>query len=266
MSAEAFRGTIEQPSDRVIVALDNMDWDVAGAVMGEVGPHVGMAKANSIAQKYGWEHAVDTIANLGAFTMADTKFHDIPKTVELQVQEVTEVGASLITVHASGGEEMLQAAVAGSQEGKTYIESGLANKLKFGPKNFPRLGGVLGITVLTSLDNEDCQSIYGSDSQTKVLEFAKMAEAAGVDGIVCSGEELKAVRSDESLDGLLTVVPGITPEWAKKAGDQKRIVTPSEAVQSGADYIVVGRAITRPPEDISRVEAAQRIAEELKAA
>lgn len=259
MSAEAFRQTIEEPSDRVIVALDNMDWEQAGTVMGEVGTHVGLAKANSLAQRKGWEHAVDTLLGRGAFTMADTKFHDIPPTVGLQVEEVAECGASLITVHASGGEDMLKAAVDGSKKGKEAFSHPVFTA------NEHRLGGILGITVLTSL-KEECETIYGADPQTKVLEFAKMAAAVGIDGIVCSGEELEAIRSDESLDDLLAVVPGITPEWAKKPDDQKRIVTPTEAVQRGADYIVVGRAITKPPEGISRAEAAQRIAEELKEA
>lgn len=224
--------------------------------MQEVGPNVGMGKANSLAQRYGWEHAVRTIADLGAFTMADGKFHDIPETVRLHVKEVTECGASLITVHASGGETMLKAALEGRNQGRDALVNPFLRACR------SRLGGILGITVLTSLDDE-CYSIFGVGSEEKVAQFARMAASAGVDGIVCSGKELDALRNVPDLDDLLTVVPGITPEWAKKPGDQKRVVTPTEAIQSGADYIVVGRAITQPPPGMSRAEAAERIAIEV---
>lgn len=252
--ASEYRSSIEVPSDRVIVALDNMDWQVASDVMGEVGEYVGLGKANSLAQRFGWEHAISTISSLGAATMADTKFHDIPQTVDLQVEAVAACGARLITVHASGGRAMLEAAVAGRDRAFNAQPAQQWDDL---------LGGILGITVLTSLDAETCTSIYGDEPEKKVVQFAHIAQEAGIDGIVCSGKELKAIRAISALDDLITVVPGITPEWTQKAGDQKRIVTPTEALQSGADFIVVGRAITKPPEGISRAEAAQRIATEL---
>ncbi len=249
----SYRSSIEVPSDRVIVALDNMNWDEAGEVMAEVGEHIGMAKANSIAQQYGWDHAVTTIGSFGVSTMADPKFHDIPETVALEVSVVAESGADLITVHASGGSRMLEYAVK-------------ARNMVF--NNQPKaawndqLGGILGITVLTSID-DDCVSIYGDEPEVKVVQFAHMAQEAGIDGIVCSGKELRAIRAISALDDLITVVPGITPEWAKKPGDQKRVVTPAMAVDNGADFIVVGRAITQPPVGISKQEAAHRIVTEL---
>ncbi|TXG77808.1 orotidine-5'-phosphate decarboxylase [Patescibacteria group bacterium] len=252
--ANEYRSTIEQPSDRIIVALDKMTWHVASEVMGEVGPHVGMAKANSIAQRHGWEPAVRTIESLGAATMADTKFHDIPETVGLQVEEVASTGARLITVHASGGQEMLKYAVSGRDRAFNDQPEDRWDDL---------LGGILGITVLTSIDGETCTSIYGDEPEKKVVQFAHIALEAGIDGIVCSGKELRAIRAIGALDDLIAVVPGITPEWAKKPGDQKRVVTPTEAFQAGADFLVVGRAITQPPEGISRQEAAERIATEL---
>jgi len=250
MSENLYRESIQQPSDRVIVALDNMYWDDVHDVMDEVGPHIGLAKANSLAQAKGWDHAITTLGQYGAQTMADTKFHDIPKTVELQVEAVSTLAARLITVHVSGGREMLDSAIVGR-------DCGSSNS----PEPIPT--GILGITVLTSLDSKDCQSIYGDEPEKKVVQFAHMAAEAGIDGIVCSGKELRAIRAISSLDDLITVVPGITPEWTQKAGDQKRIVTPTEALQSGADFIVVGRAITQPPEGVSRTEAAERIAQEL---
>ena len=249
-----YRSSIEIPSDRVIVALDKMNWDEAAQVMSEIKEYIGMAKANSIAQRQGWDHAVATIGSFGVATMADPKFHDIPETVGLEVAAVTEAGAELITIHASGDKKMLEYAVAARNEVFDNQPSASWND---------NLGGILGITVLTSLDEDSCVSIYGDKPEKKVVQFAHIAQEAGLDGIVCSGKELRAIRAISELDNLITVVPGITPEWAKKPGDQKRVVTPTQALQMGADYIVVGRAITQPPEGISRQEAAQRIATEL---
>lgn len=253
-----YRQTIETPSDRVIVALDNMPWDEASDILADVGPHVGMGKANAIAQIDGWRHAVQSIGAYDLQTMADPKFHDIPETVGLEVEAVTSVGARFITVHASSGQKALEYAVAGRNRA--------FDKQKSGAFYDDLIGGILGITVLTSHDEAECISIYGDNPERKVVEFARIALASGIDGIVCSGKELRAIRGISELDGLVTVVPGITPTWAKKAGDQKRVVTPSEAVQEGADFIVVGRAITQPPGGISRLEAAQRIEQELKEA
>ncbi len=251
--ASEYRSIIQQPSDRVIVALDNMNWAEATSVMSEVGPNVGMAKVNSLAVKRGWEYTVNMLDKLGALTMADPKFHDIPKTVELSSEAVAECDATLITVHASGGIKMLEAAVMGRDRAYDNQTVEKWNDI---------MGGILAITVLTSID-EECESIFGKQPEEKVIEFAQMAQEAGVDGVVCSGKELRAIRAISALDDLITVVPGITPAWAKKANDQKRITTPREALQEGADYIVVGRAITQPPEGISQAEAAQRIAVEL---
>lgn len=262
MPGYTYREQIQTASDRIIVALDNMTWPVATEVLDEVGRNIGIGKANSIAQKRGWENAVNTIGHFGVHTMADAKFHDIPQTVELSVKEVTESGASLITVHASGGEPMLKAAVKGREEGRAKINPELPIVLR----NPELIGGILGITVLTSLDPEECESIYGDNPERKVTEFARMAFNSGIDGIVCSPKELRAIRAISALDSLVTVVAGITPPWAKKPGDQKRVSTPAEAYQDGADFEVVGRAITQPPEGMSRAEAAQRIVEELREA
>lgn len=260
MSENIYRQTIEVPSDRIIVALDNMSWNKAVDTMEQVSEWTGMAKANSIAQKKGWEHAANTLQGIGSFLMADAKFHDIPETVRLSVKEVTECGPRFITVHASGGKAMLEHAVLGRDEGLEGIENEVLSGFK------ERLGGILGITVLTSLDGEDCVSIFGTEPEKKVVEFAHMALDAGIDGIVCSGKELRAIRAISALDTLVCVVPGITPVWAKKPGDQKRVVTPAEALQEGADFEVVGRAITKPPEGITPAEAAERIADELSEA
>lgn len=255
MAAEDYRNLIEHPSDRVIVALDNMDWTRAGDVMDEVGSFVGMGKANSLALDYGWIRAVDQLDGWGVRTMADPKLNDIPKTVELGAQAITAAGATLITVHISAGVEALKAAVAG-REAALDARPDLRRE---------HLGGILGITVLTSLKDEACVAVFGDEPYIVVKDFAKMAVDAGVDGIVCSPREVAAIRANPETADLLLVVPGITPQWANQAPDQSRVGTPHQAILDGADFIVVGRAITQPPQGMSRGEAAERIADEIAA-
>ncbi|MGI9027608.1 MAG: orotidine-5'-phosphate decarboxylase [Candidatus Saccharimonadales bacterium] len=257
MAENVYREAIEKPSDRVIVALDGMNWATATEVMGEVGQYVGMAKANALAQKPGWEATVQRFADLGAFTMADAKYKDIPFTMENHLTEVAECAPTLITIHADNTLEAIQAAVVGRNKGKDNLVSPFHRACK------DRLGGILGVTVLTSYSEDDALSIYGDSPEDKVVQFAYTSLEAGIDGIVCSPKELKAIRKIPQLDNLITVVPGITPAWTKKPDDQKRISTPTEAIQDGADFLVIGRAITKPPEGISRGEAAYRIAEEI---
>lgn len=247
--AELIREDIQLPSDRVIVALDKMGFAQAEALLEQVYEHVGMAKGNSIAVRKGWDYTVERFLAHDVETMADPKFHDIPQTVGLEVEEITHSRPRFVTVHASAGPEALEYAVAGRNKAEDELGI-LATK-------------VLGITVLTSHDSDECISIYGEEPQKKVLQFAKFALEAGLDGIVCAAKELQAIRSDASLDSLTTVVPGIVPKWAAKPSDQHRVATPSIAIQQGADYLVIGRAITQPPEAMSPQEAAYLITEEV---
>lgn len=260
MSAEVFRETVEAPGDGVIVALDNMDWEQAKNVIEEVGAFVGLAKANALAQKRGWEHAINEVNASGVQMMADAKYKDVPSTMENHVRENTECMPQFITIFADNTLEAMEAAVRGRDTAKSNVEADFEGTSE---EELARMGGLLGVTVLTSISDEQCVSIYGDQSTPKVLQFAHTALEAGLDGVVCSGQELEAIRADKDLDALLTVVPGITPVWAAKAEDQQRIITPAEAVRRGADYIVVGRAITKPPEGVSRAEAAERIAQEI---
>ena len=155
MSENAFRAQLMEAGDSVISALDDMSWDEAIAQVSEIGEHIGMAKTNSLHQRRGADYAVSTLAENGLFTMLDCKYHDVPRTVEGHVREATLAGASLITVHASGGAEMLEAAVKGRDKGRELMRD------VFKKAAIDRIGGVLGITVLTSLDSDDCESIFG---------------------------------------------------------------------------------------------------------
>ena len=121
----------------------------------------------------------------------------------------------------------------------------------------------MAVTVLTSLSDSDCQLIYGAPSRDRVMEFALMAKEAGCNGVICSPKELEFLRREPALASMLMVTPGVRSAWAA-VGDQKRVMTPAEAIKAGASFLVIGRPITQPPVEIgSPVEAAQRIAEEI---
>jgi orotidine-5'-phosphate decarboxylase len=243
--------------DHIIIALDQGDWASAQKVAKAVQPYVGMAKLNSLALRDGWQQSIQRLDNMGTLTMADAKFHETPATAQAEVAAVASCGARLITVHASGGLRMLQASVAGRDAGLQAVEPDWAASHPGQPCQ------LLAITVLTSLGSDECESMYGTNPQKKVIQFAHLALEAGVDGIVCSGQELRALRGIAAFDKLQLVVPGIVPDWAEKPSGQQRIVTPAEALREGADYIVIGRSITQPPAGMTCAEVAARIADEV---
>ncbi len=180
---------------------------------------------------------VKELKNSGNGVFLDLKFHDIPNTVAEAAQAAAGLGVDFFDVHASGGEAMMRAAVeaSGEEAGKLGIEP-------------PR---ILAITVLTSM----------SSTVDEVLALAERARAAGVDGVVSSAWEAAAIR-EAMGDGFLIVTPGIRPSGAAK-NDQRRVATPDVAVANGADYIVVGRPITKA-EDPG--DAARAIVEEMRPA
>lgn len=183
------------------------------------------------------------MAALGAPIFLDVKLHDIPNTVAGALASLLPLQPAFVTIHASGGSAMMRAAV----DSAATAEVGR-----------PKL---LGVTVLTSLDAADLSAV-GQDTDTlrHVTRLAKLAQASGLDGIVCSPEEVHILRQALGPDFVL-MVPGIRPVWAA-AGDQKRIMTPREAVDAGATWLVIGRPITG---SVDPVEAAKRIAAEIAA-
>jgi len=195
---------------------------------------------------------VRDVVALGAPVFLDLKFHDIPNTVEAACREAARLGVRFLTVHASGGTAMLQAAVKGVRHGAADA----ANTRLAGGKLFevPRL---LAVTVLTSLAADDLAAVgVEAAPDAQVLRLAGLARAAGVDGVVCSAHELAAIRQGFGPE-LLTVVPGIRPDWAA-TGDQKRVMTPAAALAAGADYLVIGRPITgstNPNEALAWIQA-----------
>lgn len=154
----------------------------------------------------------------------DLKFHDIPNTVAGAVRATAGINAFMLTIHTSGGKAMMQAAAEAA-------------------KSLPKKPMIIGVTVLTSLDGFDLESIgMQNDVKYQASKLAELALDSGLDGVVCSPHEIETLRQQCGKDFKL-VVPGIRPEGSA-SGDQKRVMTPKEAIEKGADYLVIGRPIT----------------------
>jgi orotidine-5'-phosphate decarboxylase len=232
---------------RVIVALDVEERDRALEIVTLTSPAIGIYKIGSRLFTSEGPAIVKEIVSRGASVFLDLKFHDIPATVEGSVRAATALGAAMMTVHASGGLEMMRAAArAASDESKRLsIERPI----------------LVGVTVLTSLSKEDLSRTFGTSGAVRdlVLRLASQAREAGLDGVVASVEETRFIK-DEMGSGFKVVTPGIRPAGAA-AGDQKRIATPRAAREAGSDYLVVGRPVIEAP---SPREAAEQIVRELE--
>lgn len=206
---------------KIFVALDTPDLARAHALASKVRNHVGGLKLGLEFFTANGPDGVRDMAELGLPIFLDLKLHDIPNTVAKAVQSLRVLNPAILTVHAAGGRAMLEDAKAAAPEGAK----------------------VVAVTTLTSLDNEDLASIgIAGDASSQVLRLAALAREAGLDGVVCSGAEVAAVR--KLWPKGFFVVPGVRPSDGA-AGDQKRVVTPRAAVDAGASIIVVGRPITQ---------------------
>ncbi|MFA5173033.1 MAG: orotidine-5'-phosphate decarboxylase [Candidatus Paceibacterota bacterium] len=230
--------------DRIIVALDVPSLEQAGQLIAELAPFVGCFKVGlELLTAEGGPNVVRFVHEHGGQVFYDGKFCDIPNTVGNAAKAVAGLGVKMFNVHASAGQKAIEVAVANK-----------GNSL------------VLGVTVLTSIGikedgTDECFSIFGDTASAKVEQFARMLANAGADGIICSPKELGVLENFT----LLKLTPGVRPEWAA-AGDQKRIMTPSEAIKAGATALVIGRPITKPPAEIGTpADAAKKIAEEIAA-
>lgn len=208
-------------SSPIYVALDTPDLERARAIATRVRHHVGGIKLGLEFFMANGRQGVHEMADIGLPIFLDLKFHDIPNTVGKAVQALRPLEPAIITVHASGGRAMLEDAKAAAPTGTK----------------------VVAVTMLTSLDASDLRSIgLSPDPHEQVVRLAELAKSAGVDGIVCSGEEVKAAH-DAWKDGFF-VIPGIRPANGQM-GDQKRAVTPRAALDAGASILVIGRPITQ---------------------
>jgi orotidine-5'-phosphate decarboxylase len=237
---------VRRAAPAVIAALDVEERERALALVRELAPAISWFKIGSRLFTAEGPAIVEEARTLGASVFLDLKFHDIPQTVAGSVRAASALGVSMMTIHASGGVEMMRAAARAAAEESARL--GVPRPL------------VVGVTMLTSLSAEDLARLFGTagSARDQVLRLAALAGEAGIDGIVASVEEAQAVKSMLG-DSFVVVTPGIRPAGAE-AGDQKRIATPRAAWEAGSDFLVVGRPIIAAP---SPVEAARAILREL---
>ena len=217
-------------NQRIYVPLDNVDLEQSQRLSLMLKDQIGGVKiGKEFFTKFGPE-GVTKIRNLGVPIFLDLKFHDIPNTVAGAIRSAISLEPSILNVHAQGGRDMLLAS-----------RDAIDNEIdKLGCK--PPL--LFGVTVLTSMNKSDLRETGVADS---VLEQVKrltlLCAETGLDGVVCSANEIKIVREVGGEDFKI-ITPGIRPAWSER-GDQKRIVTPAEAIKRGGDFLVIGRPITQ---------------------
>ena len=218
---------------KIALALNVADPERAYEWLGRVGSKVDCYKLQMDLFGRAGPELVRRFVGAGADVFLDLKFHDIPSVVAASVRAAGEMGAMLLTVHASGGAKMMEEAAKASAT--------------FGAKR-PL---VLGVTVLTSLDAAELERVTGCSQsvEDRVMALARLARESGCDGIVCSPHEIGVVKTACGRD-FVVVTPGIRMGAAKGKDDQARTLTPAEAAQAGADYIVVGRPIYEAPDPI----------------
>lgn len=230
------------PKDRIIAALDVSGFEEAQTLVEQLAPYVGGFKiglelqTSIFVRLVAADHLEVARRELSQWRKLfrayrrkifwDGKWNDIPATMAGAAKALRPLAPRFFNVHAAAGQRAIAEAMA-------WKGSSL----------------VLGVTVLTSLDETECFSIFGDKPGKKVLDFARMLVRAGVYGVICSPQELKLLKDEGLLEHLVAVTPGVRPSWAA-SGDQRRVMTPAEAIQYGATYLVIGRPITQPPKEV----------------
>ena len=223
---------IPRPTDPIVAALDVSTLQDADRLAEILGPHVGMLKVGlELAWSAGPE-AIRRVAGHGP-VFADCKLHDIPNTVERAAANVARLGVAMLNVHALGGEAMMRAGAAGARRGAA--DAGVEPPL------------VVAVTVLSS---------HAGEGLASPASLAFEAKAAGLDGVVVSGEDVEDVRATCGEEFCL-VVPGIRPAGSN-GHDQVRVLTPAEAIDRGADFLVIGRPVTEAPDPAGVVRGIMR--------
>ncbi len=252
----------KKPHERIIVALDMNDSDKASALAEDLLPHVGVFKIgfefiySQMAYWLGDSEFQDATTNLwrtrelvkliGKKAFLDVKLNDIPNTVAKASKAIASMRPKMFNVHASAGREAIKAAAANKGSSQLF-----------------------GVTVLTSIERRECESIFGVHPEFKVLSFASALLDWGADGVICAPKEGQIIRSVPAFDKLLIACPNVRPSWAlgKDDQDKDRQMTPHDAIMAGIDMLVIGRPITNPPPEIGGpVEAAKKIGEEISQA
>jgi orotidine-5'-phosphate decarboxylase len=223
---------------RVIVALDFPSVASAHALVEQLDPATCRLKVGKELFTRAGPAFVEQLAAAGFDVFLDLKYHDIPNTVAAACEVAADLGVWMVNVHAAGGRRMMQAAA-------DRLAQRAARPL------------LIAVTILTSLGEQDIAEIgFAGSPEVNVLRLAKLAEQSGLDGVVCSPREVGPLRASRAADFLL-VTPGVRPQGAA-LDDQRRVMTPREAILAGASYLVVGRPITaadRPRDSLAAINA-----------
>lgn len=232
--------------DQLIIALDVETGAEAISLFEELNPYAGAFKVGLQLFTAEGPELVRKLVNAGAKVFLDLKFHDIPNTVARAAVEAARLGVWMFNVHAGGGSEMMKSAAGEMAEA---CERGSIPRPK-----------MIAVTVLTS-SNVDTLRETGieTEPEKQVVRLARLTSECGLDGVVASPREIAAIRSGIKSDDFLIVTPGIRPVFATR-DDQKRVMTPAEALREGASYLVIGRPITAAPD---RARAAEKIINEI---
>ena len=266
---------------RIIVALDVNDFGKAVELIENLSPYVGGFKVglefvyavlgriiscNDKTVRHNAEMLRLLFKETRGKLFLDVKLSDIPNTVSGAAREIAAMGIGIFNVHASAGIKAIRAAVENKGQAKVLVVTVMTSL------NFAELWNVgfgrcrnRGCAVLCGCKEDSTTEREEKFVKDLVLTMAKIAKGYGADGVICSPQDLAMLKCN-ALDPLIKVTPGVRPVWAS-VSDQKRVMTPGEAVVAGADYLVIGRPITQPPAEIGEpVEAAKKIAEEIETA
>jgi len=219
------------PRDRLVIALDVPDLAGATALLDQLGTSAGFFKVGNQLFTACGPRIVELIKERGHRVFLDLKYHDIPNTVAKAAQAAYELGVDMFNMHAMGGFSMMETAAAA-------VNNSASSDKKAKPI-------MLGVTVLTSMDEATFQDVLGTPGRSieeQVLHLARLSKSAGLDGVVASPHEIAMLRKELGRDFVI-LTPGIRPADSS-SDDQKRFLTPAQAVKTGADYLVVGRPIT----------------------
>lgn len=250
---EVCKNGLKTMKDCIIIALDVASEKEAIDLVLKLKDRVGYFKIGLELLNSVGIHIVRDILDVGGKVFLDGKFMDIPNTVAGASKAVTRLGVCMFNIHTLGGLEMMKRAFNASREEASRI--GREHPL------------VLGVTVLTSIDQAKMNLEMGvpGSIEHQVVHLAEMAQQAGLDGVVASPQEIEAIRKNVS-NNMIIVTPGVRPVWSA-IQDQKRIMTPSEAINRGASYLVIGRPITNPPPEIGTpIDAADLVLQEINSA
>ena len=223
---------------RVIVAMDLPDADRAMALVERLSPALCRLKVGKELFTGAGPGLVRRMVDAGFDVFLDLKYHDIPNTVAAACRQASDLGVWMINVHASGGRRMMEAAreAVGTGEDRPYL---------------------VGVTVLTSMNGDDLAAVgVARDPRQQVLRLAALSRDSGLDGVVCSAQEVTDLRAALG-DGFLLVTPGIRPSGSAR-DDQRRVMTPREAIEAGSDYLVVGRPVVQAQDPVGVLEDINR--------